>query len=603
MATWNRLVSGSTAGNVSLNIDYAVTSVTRTSNTNVKVTYGIRFSMATSTYTYNSIAAFCPAGGTRYYAFNHSSGHTNKGTYYYANTSGSTTTSETCPFTQNITVSITQTSASFEVGYGWDAYQPSQKGKSSISVTFPTGATAPTGLSCSVSNVTETSCKLSGAYSSNGNATVTASGYQYKKDGGSWTNCSATLTGLTPSTKYYFRYYATNSQGTSYSDGTTNTTTYGYPYVISGNDITIGDEVVIKLYNPLKRSCVIHLINAGNTDWEGGTTTGTENKGYNSTDWQNFFYQGIPDAQNGKYKVRLVVSELSRDTTVEAGTYKIKGTEKPTFSASNITNVVDTLHVNDITGNNLKIIKGHNKITGKINKMTPNYSSRGSRYVVTANASPSSQELAYDSGATKNFTLDNLTTNSFNITAYDTRGLSTPVSKTVDLIDYNIPKVNIFSITRQNGIGEYAIISASGTYTNWNGWSEIKKYNSIQKAYMRYKASNKTNYSDWKEITSGINRNESGNWNLELTLDDLFTNTSKYDFQLYVQDLLESSTISYNTLSTANGFLWRDIKNKRLGINKKPERTLDVGGEIGCTNLYINGEPVLSVNVIREWEE
>lgn len=251
MATWNRLVSGSTAGNISMNVDYAVTSVTRTSNTNVRVTYGIRFAMSGSTYTYNSVAAFTPSGGTRRFAFNSGSGarHTNSGTWYYANTTGNTTTSETCPFTQDITVSITQTSASFKVGFGWDGWTPSEKGSATISVSFPTGATAPTGCWCSATAVDETTINLSGGYGSNGNATVTSSGYQYSTNQSNWYGCSATFTG-SANTTYYFRYYATNSQGTSYS-GNTSATTYDYPKPTSANDFTIGDGASVNLHNPL----------------------------------------------------------------------------------------------------------------------------------------------------------------------------------------------------------------------------------------------------------------------------------------------------------------------------------------------------------------
>ena len=37
MATWNRVASGSTAGNIPMNGEIGIQSVTRTSNTNVKV--------------------------------------------------------------------------------------------------------------------------------------------------------------------------------------------------------------------------------------------------------------------------------------------------------------------------------------------------------------------------------------------------------------------------------------------------------------------------------------------------------------------------------------------------------------------------------------
>lgn len=579
---WTRLVSSSTAGNISMNIDYNVTSVTRTSNTNVRVTYGIRFQMATTTWTSNSVAAFTPAGGTRRFAFNSGSGanHTNKNTWYYANTTGSTTTSETAPFTQDITVTITQTSASFEVGYGWDAWTPSQCGKSAITVTFPTGATAPTGCWCSVSNIQETSVSISGGYSSNGNATVTSEGYQYHSEGYGWS--SYTGQALAPGVKYWFRYYATNSQGTSYSRETT-ATTYLYPHCTEIPHFRVGDNATAKFYNPLNRTFQIQLWSSVKQDFVTDLITVTGTTYTEFAQFADSFYRSIPNQTESYFSLDTWYSGNKDIKT--GGRYYIRGDEKPTFSSSNIIDVVDVLHVDDITGNSSKIIKGHNKITGNVTKMTPLKYSNGSRYVVSASANPSSQELSYDSGNTKSFVFENLTTNSFSVTAYDSRGLSTPASKTIDLVDYNIPKVNSLSITRQNGIGEYAIISANGTFTNWTGWSEIKKYNSIQKVYMRYKPSTSDSYGEWVNITEGLNRNEEGNWNVDLTLDDVFTNTVKYDFQLYVQDLLESSAIAHNTLSTANGFLWRDLLHKWLGINKKPTCTLDVNGDVNVDGI------------------
>lgn len=594
MATWNRLVSGSTAGNVSLNIDYGIASVTRTSNTNVRVVYGIRFQMATSTYTYNSIAAFCPAGGTRYYAYKYGNGHTSSGTWYYANTTGNTTTSEKTPFTQDITVTVTQTSASFEVGYGWDAWTPSEKGKSTITVTFPTGATAPTGCWCSVSDVTETSCTLSGGYGSNGNATVTASGYQYKKDGGSWTNCSATLTGLTENTKYYFRYYATNSQGTSYSDGTTNATTYYFPHITTTPDFIIGDPMWLTLYNPLKRDCWATMY--GDDDrviWSCGGWTGTSIGQNNSAGDIPGYYGSIPNKTYGYYHIRIEWNGVVRDKR-NAGKYYIRGTEVPTFTNANITNIVDTLHVNDITGNSSKIIKGHNKITGNITKMTPNNYALGSKYVVNASGTPNTQEKPYNNGATQTFTIENVTTNSISVTAYDTRGLFTPVTKNIDLVDYNRPKVDELTITRLNGLGEYINVNAKGTFTHWSGWNEIKKYNSIINVYIRYKKSTETSFGNYKDIKGLLTKNANGTWEVNGTLDVTFDVTEKYDVQLYVVDLLQTSHIVGATLSTANGFLWRDLKNKRIGINKKPEHTLDVGGDLNIDgDLYINGVKVI----------
>lgn len=416
------------------------------------------------------------------------------------------------------------------------------------------------------------------------------------------TSGTITITGLSANTSYSHTgtFRRKDSQLTTNSSATTNST-YNYPYITSAPNFTIGNTLTIGFYNPLGRSCAIYVLNTAGESYGGNTSTGTSISGYTSTAWQNHFYAGIPNAQNGKYKVRLVCSALGRDTTVDGGTYYIKGTEVPTFAATNITNVVDTLHVDDITGLNTKIIKGHNKITGTITPMSGNNSAGGKRYVVSANASPSSQELTHD-GSNKTFTFENLTTNSFTVTAYDTRELSTARSKTVDLVDYSIPKVNNFTITRQNGLGNYAILTADGTNTYWSGWSQIKKYNTIQKVYFRYKATGGS-YSSWVDITSTLTKNTNGAWTVNATLDIVFDTTSKYDFQLYVQDLLESSSVASNSLSTANGFLWRDLKNKRLGINKKPDEALDVSGNIKTDGDYIlaSGNVIPDYTIVDTW--
>lgn len=394
-----------------------------------------------------------------------------------------------------------------------------------------------------------------------------------------------TITGLSANTSYTHTgtFRRSDSQLTSNGPARTNST-YNYPHITSAPNFTIGNTLTIELYNPLGRSCAVHLINPVGTDLGEDITAGTRISGYTGTNVQNFLYAGIPNSQSGKYRVRLVCNALSRDTTVDGGTYYIKGTEIPTFNESDIINVIDTLHVNDITGLNTKIIKGHNAITGTIKPMVGNNYAGGKRYIISANANPSSQEITH-TGSNKSFTFSNITTNTFTVTAYDTRELSTARTKNIDLVDYSIPKVNNFTITRQNGLGTYAVLAANGTNTYWSGWSQIKKYNTIQKVYFRYKPTGGS-YSSWIDITAGLTKNANGSWTVNTTLDIVFDTTTKYDFQLYVQDLLESSSVASNSLSTANGFLWRDLLHKWLGINKKPTCTLDVNGDIKGNRFY-----------------
>lgn len=584
MANWTRVANGSTAGNISMNVDIGIQSVTRTSNSNVRVVYGVRFSMATSTYTYNSVAAFCPKDGGRYYAFKSGSGHTSSGTWYYANTSGSTTTGETCPFTIDIPVSITQTSASFSVGYGWDGWTPSQCGSSSITVSFPTGATAPTGLSCSVTGRTETTVTLSGGYSSNGGASVTSSGYQYSTNGSSWTNCSSSVSGLSPNTTYYFRYYAGNSVGTSYS-GNSSTTTYDYPKPTSMNNFTIGNGASVNLYNPLGRNVTLQILQESTNKVLGtysGAQNGVVNSEFKTADAISKQYASIPTSKSGTYYCKVTYGNITK-TLNDANnhTYSIaqSDAEKPLFDSSYIIDVVNGSHT-DISGTN-KFISGHNSLSGTIKPMVPQKSAAADYYSVSASGLTTVTKTY--STSNQSFTLGNMVSNTFNVTAIDKRGMSRTAKIDIDLVAYNKPGVTIAKITRQNGIGTKAILAFTGVYTNWTG---LLKTNSIQSIRYKIGAS-----GTWKSLPSDATLISSGGvWTLNAILNDDFSTTSQYDLYLEIKDLLETVVLGSYTISTADAFIWKDLANKRIGINKKPNKTLDVAGDINTDNaLYING--------------
>ena len=97
----------------------------------------------------------------------------------------------------------------------------------------------PTVTTNAVSNVAETSATCGGNVSSDGGATVTARGVcwstsqnpttssSHTTDGSGMGSFTSSLTGLTASTTYYVRAYATNSIGTTYGNEVSFTTTTG----------------------------------------------------------------------------------------------------------------------------------------------------------------------------------------------------------------------------------------------------------------------------------------------------------------------------------------------------------------------------------------
>lgn len=430
---------------------------------------------------------------------------------------------------------------------------------------------------------------------------------QYKIDNGSWvdvvsdanaTSGSYTITGLSPNTSYriYGDYKRRDSGLWAQDKPYTDIKTYNYPYVksVNKNPLDIGSQQTAVIYNPLGRTGLAFYMKKTNTS---GTTLfsntnlspGTgENVSYNFTPTASTLYASIPNNVDATAVYYCTYSSQTVQTV--SGKYQVLGTEGPTFGDNKLTNFKDTLHASDITGNNSKFISGHNALQGTIVPMTFNNSatSTNARYVVAATGNPTSQELTYSS-SNKNFTVSNLTANLITVTAYDSRGLPTAATKQIDLVPYSNPSVDSFVVNRQGGVGTYATIDASGTYTYFN-WSGVVNHNSIKKVYYRQKLSTSSTWGSWIDITSSVS-SSNGNWTLTKTLDTVFTNTAKYDFEIYVQDVLnENSEHKTTQLSTANALLWRDLQNKRLGINKKPDEALDVAGNAKVSgNATIGG--------------
>ncbi|HUX97620.1 MAG TPA: FISUMP domain-containing protein [Bacteroidales bacterium] len=104
-------------------------------------------------------------------------------------------------------------------------------------LSFTTNSEVPTLTTAVVTSITQTSAKSGGNITSNGGATVTASGVcwsinpspditgSHTTDGSTTGIFTSTITGLTPGTPYYVRAYATNSAGTGYGQEETFVTT------------------------------------------------------------------------------------------------------------------------------------------------------------------------------------------------------------------------------------------------------------------------------------------------------------------------------------------------------------------------------------------
>lgn len=431
----------------------------------------------------------------------------------------------------------------------------------------------------------------------------TCSNVQYKINNGSWvdvvadansTSGSFTVSGLSANTSYtiYSDFKRRDSGLWAQTKPSQSVTTYAYPYLNSVPEFTVGNALTIGVYNPLGRSCTVYVIGDDGTEILGGTFSGTSISPFNSDSWKNNWYKSLPKKKQGTYKARLVCSTGNVNQTSAPVKYYLNTSDSgfnPTFPVDNVINITNTLYT-DISGAG-KFIKNHNKLTGVIKPMTgQRFADVTTGYYNISTSGLSTVKKNY-SASNVAFELGNMSTDTFNVTAVDGRGFTTTVSKTINLVDYNNPGINAFKIVRQNGIGTKAIIHFEGSYTNWTG---LSKTNAIQSVKYKIGAS-----GSWKALpTSAKLTSTNGAWTLDATLDDTFETTSQYDLYLQVKDLLETIEFGAYTISTADAFIWKDLANKRVGINKKPTEALDVHGNIkGDGN--ITGNNIKSSNNVE----
>lgn len=416
---------------------------------------------------------------------------------------------------------------------------------------------------------------------------------------------TVTIGGLTPGTNYSGKYKVRGWNSVGYGDWLTltnaNIKTVSLPTVSATSNISIDSESTIQL------SSLTHLtsyrlevfiwkndawfkigerkdITVNNykfklTDTEKSTVLNN----FNGTTSPYIAFDTYVKSNNTEY---LIYDTSGKYISIY---YTMPNTSnyQPIFTVDNVINVKDILNT-AITGNASKFIKNHNRLQATIKPMTPQFGATGNYYVIACG--DKTKQVAYSS-ANQNVTLDNINATTLTVNATDSRNNVTQISKNITLVEYAKPTINKCNITRENGIGEYVLLEASGRYTNWTG---LAVANAISKVEYRWKLSTDpdSKYSSW--IDAGVVSNSNGSWSITEPLETVFNNTLKYYIQIRVTDKLETVNGTPYPLSTADVFIWKDLANKRLGIGKKPDYTLDINGDINFTGkIYRNGQEII----------
>ena len=409
----------------------------------------------------------------------------------------------------------------------------------------------------------------------------------YSKDNGStWTGVDVTdgksgtytISGLSANTSYNIktRVRRKDSQLTKDSSALS-VTTYQYPYVttVGTSALTIGSSQTLTLYNPLKRSVSVYM-------YQNDTGTKLHSDSTNSTSItftpnSDTLYESIISSQTGNCYYYCVYS--GKIAAYKYGTYKIKGTEKPTFTNFSYADINSTTVA--LTGNNQKLISGYSNLRITIptsNKASGNNSAKISKYVATvAGTSKSANEV---DGSTVTFgTYNQVKSNAMSVYAIDTRGLqSNTVSKTATLISYTKPVISsATNLKRVGGIGTDVNFNFSATF--WNG-----RFGSVANTITKieYARINATS-NDWSSATWYTIPSErytiSGNAVKNVTDAKLtgFTLGTAYRVRIRIIDKLDSNYIDLNVTKGDVVVAFNKTK-KYFGIGKIPTVALDVSG-------------------------
>ena len=445
------------------------------------------------------------------------------------------------------------------------------------SATLPTIPRYANITSFTVSKRDETSVKFSFS------ADATLDSAKYSKDNGSTWYALPTnniVSGLSANTTYNFKLQVRRQDSQLWTtSGTVQQTTYNYPYCTSSPNFTLGNALTLTFYNPLKRNITVSMIGADGTTRGSDTTTGTTITGYNNDGWKNWWYSTIPSATSGRYQVKVTYGSIVR-TRNNGNTYTINANEcKPTFSDFEY-----STDLSDLTGDNETIINNKTNTTVTIsttNKATGKYSATIQRYSVQC-GTQTAKLVNYSSDSAVSTILNNCNSDILKVTAIDSRGLETTVTKTVtNFKNYFVPTFISFNVDRENGIDTTAYLDLKLHFWNYNFGDEN---NEIQQIKYRVKEQGASTWSNWFTTNSAswvINEEQLTITNAIVYSDGVsqsFTVGKTYNFQLQAIDgstsdelsTVESSIFNLVDGKVAFSVLKDNDSNYHLGFNGMP---------------------------------
>lgn len=283
-----------------------------------------------------------------------------------------------------------------------------------------------------------------------------------------------------------------------------------------------------------------------------------------------------------KFYVRTIIGGNTYWSTLDRTMSIVNA--NPTFT--DVTSITDSNSITTaLTGDNTKFIKGVSNALITIDstdKAVANKEATMSSYVINGSSQTYADDFTY--------TLNNVSADSITIYASDSRGNSTPVTKAIDLINYEAPNNNNNNliVTRQNSVGSITNASFSGTWWNDNFGNSA---NSLSISY-RYKTTDSTT---WTTGTAPVLTISGNTFSFEGTLkgdqsDNGFDINEAYNIEITVSDRLSQTTFTATLISGKPAIA---VYKNKVSIGSKYDTNL--GGK-----LQVDGYLVCCYEVVED---
>lgn len=421
---------------------------------------------------------------------------------------------------------------------------------------------------------------------------------QYSLNGGAWTNGATwpnyTIGGLSPGTSYNIRTRIKRTDSQLWTEsGYLYVTTASLPDTGTPNNFNLDSSPIPSISSMSNLSYwYVHTYDGNTLLNDSGAIDSTSKtidltnatlinqmlaRHPNENEWNiTFKYYCV---SNG---VTYTLTQRTCKCVIPQGQYT------PTFNENNISYEVTDQQTLDLTGSNKKVIKGISDILVTVTPASPN----GSATMKSYNATSGNSTGSTTNVDTPTISLTNVNADSVTVQAVDSRSRTTNANKAFStFIDYFAPIITSASINRIDGVGTNLKVNITGNYCDWSGLSTT---NIMEQVSIQYKLKSAPTYT----TISGVNLNIVNN-NGAFTITgnitgNHFSASEEYDVLLTFKDKINN--LSYHTsIPTGEALLWRDMANKRIGICKKPTKTLDVAGDVNIDeDLSVIGDITIS---------